>query len=177
MTLERMTPAQFRQLRTADPKYYEGRWPYLSEAIRQTLALKPKTALELGPYRLPLFRGSDVMDLRDHLPASRVKWKCDARQTPWPQADKSYDVFIALQVWEHLGDAQARAFAEVRRIARTAVLSFPYKWKLRDTSDCHHNVGDATISEWTGGATPVRRVVIDKPNAAYRRAIYVFDFR
>lgn len=176
MTLRRMTPAEFRALRDEDP-YYTNRWPYLSEAIRQVRSLKPETALELGPYRQPLFAGSDVMDLRDNLRGAKVALQWDASKTPWPVPDQSYDVFIALQVWEHLGQSQASAFAEVQRVARSAVLSFPYKWKLKDTNNCHHGIDDAKIRSWTRGVKPVRRVVVDKPNPATSRAIYVFDFR
>jgi len=176
MTLKRMTPAEFRRLRDADP-YYKNRWPYLSEASRQVRSLSPSTALELGPYRRPLFAGSDVMDLRDNLLGESVTWQWDATNTPWPVADKAYDVFIALQVWEHLGGAQARAFAEVQRVARSAVLSFPYKWRLKDTSNCHHGIDQAKILAWTKGVKPKRSVIVDKPNPATRRMICVYDFR
>lgn len=179
MALKSVTTKEFARLKAGDSKYYKNRWPYLSMAAKLAAALKPETALELGPYMIPVLVGSDVMDVRDNVPASqnRVKLKWDATKTPWPVEDKAYDVFVALQVWEHLGDAQAEAFKEVRRIAKTAVLSFPFRWKLKDTSNCHHMVDSNTIKRWTLGTEPTKRVIIDEPDPRYRRAIYVFDFR
>lgn len=177
MTLSPLTAATFGGLKKRDPNYYSGRWPYLSLASDLAMQLKPESILELGPYRRPLIGGSDVMDLNDYLADGKVKWKWDARKTPWPVEDNAYDLFIALQVWEHLGREQAAAFREVMRISKTAILSFPYLWQLADTGDCHHGIGDGTIREWICGVRPTKKVIVDKPNPKYKRAIYVFDFR
>jgi hypothetical protein len=40
-------------------------------------------------------------------------------------ADNAYDLFVALQVFEHLGTSQREAFREVRRVARHAIISLP----------------------------------------------------
>lgn len=52
----------------------------------------------------------------------------NATEKPWPIANKQYDLFIALQVWERLDNKQSRAFREVMRVSRAAILSFPYLW-------------------------------------------------
>jgi hypothetical protein len=37
----------------------------------------------------------------------------DATTKPWPINDKQYDLFIALQVWEHLDNKQSRALEKL----------------------------------------------------------------
>lgn len=181
MGLQGLTASQFGRLKVRDPHYYTGRWPYLSRAVQMVMADgAPDSALELGPYRRPLFEGSDVMDLHDYLAddsSAKVKWVCDARKVPWVIGDKAYDLFVALQVWEHLGSDQAKAFAEVRRVAQRAVLSFPYLWQMKDTSNCHHNVDLKRILAWTDGAQPKQRVIIDKPDHRFKRMVCYYDFR
>ena len=92
----------------------------------------------------------------------------DARNTPWPIEDKKYDLFIALQVWEHLGDKQGDAFREVMRISRMAILSFPLGWNC--PGDCHHNITKEKISEWTLNMKP------DEIRKADGKLAYFFRF-
>ena len=63
------------------------------------------TALELGPNVRPLMSGADVMDrvARPGLEASGQVMLHDATATPWPIPAERYDLFVALQVFEHLG--------------------------------------------------------------------------
>ena len=71
---------------------------------------------------------------------------------PWPINDKQYDLFIALQVWEHLGNKQSRAFREAIRISKAVILSFPYKWncpKNNANYPEHHEVDEELIGDWT----------------------------
>ena len=49
----------------------------------------------------------------------------DATRIPWPIGADRYDLFVALQVFEHLGSAQPAVFDEVRRVARHAIISLP----------------------------------------------------
>ena len=100
---------------------------------------------------VPLVAGCQVMRLDKpsphvKVPAPTYVW--DARQTPWPIGDKRYAAGAALQVWEHLDGKQAAAFAELRRVARFAVLSFPYKWNWPKDL-VHHNIDDERIAQWT----------------------------
>lgn len=177
MSLQPLTAQEFGKLKVKDPNYYTGRWPYLEVAMEMAMEVPVEKVLELGPYRRPLYLGCDIMDRHNYLAAGKVDLVCDASKTPWPVEDSSYDLFVALQVWEHLGTAQAAAFKEVQRVAKRAVLSFPFEWKLQETSNCHHNVTAATIAKWTGGIAPVKKVVVSRPDANYRRMVclYVFD--
>ena len=154
-------------------KYYQGRDKYLGkviEIINDHIIGKGfplYSVLELGPYKLPIVEGSDVMDKYAYLP--HAKYIHDATVVPWPIKDKTYDLFIALQVWEHLGNRQQEAFKEVIRTSKMAILSFPYKWE-KSASLSHVGIDDRIISEWTLGVKPVLRTVVSK------RAIYFFIF-
>ena len=78
--------------------------------------------------------GADVMDRveRPGLEASGQVMLHDATATPWPIPGGRYDLFVALQVFEHLGTSQRAAFAEVRRVARHAIISLPIEWEMDD---------------------------------------------
>ena len=78
-----------------------------------------------------------------------------------------FDCFTALQVFEHL-DNQAQAFAEVMRIAKSAVLSFQYKWTWDDAR--HNGIDGKKIEKWTCGVIPESIKIIN------HRAIYTWRF-
>lgn len=153
-------------------KYYQGREKYLGKVIEiindQIIGkgLPFNSVLELGPYKLPIVEGADVMDKNINL--VDIKYKQDATKIPWPIKDKAYDLFIALQVWEHLGNRQKEAFKEVMRISKMAILSFPYKWTVGHQN--HLGIDEKVISEWTLGVKPVFTEIVS------RRAIYFFIF-
>ncbi len=135
---------EFRKLKKEDP-YYAGRWNYMRKVLDIVERESPEKVLELGPRKAPLVKGSDTMDMRFH--GCEITYTHDARTLPWPVEDKKYDMFIALQVWEHLEGKQAEAFREVMRTSRSAVMSFPYKRYF--PGDCHHDIDEKVISEWT----------------------------
>ena len=97
----------------------------------------------------------------------------DATLAPWPVGDKAYDVFIALQVFEHLRDRQREAFLEVRRIARHAVISLPIDWEMDDPTNCHHRIPNERVLSWFAPIVPTR--VIEGSGGRRRRMIYVFE--
>ena len=61
---------------------------------------------------------------------------------------RAYDLFVAFQVFEHLGDSQPEAFREVRRVARNAILSLPIDWEMADPRNCHHQLSAAKVRAW-----------------------------
>jgi len=165
-------------LGVAEP-YYKPRRVYMSAAGRIAADLIDRkglrTALELGPHLRPLIVGADVMDVvrNDHLQAEGRRIVHDATQPPWPVADKAYDLFVALQVFEHLGTRQAAAFGEVRRVARNAILSLPIDWVMADPANCHHQVTHERVLSWFAPVNPTR-VVVGNPGHR-KRLIYVFE--
>ena len=97
----------------------------------------------------------------------------DATSVPWPVPDKAYDLFVALQVFEHLGTAQPEAFLEVRRIARHAILSLPIDWVMADPTNCHHALTNERVLGWFAPVRPTR-VVVGNPGHR-KRLLYVFE--
>jgi hypothetical protein len=83
----------------------------------------------------------------------------NATDVPWDFIrDKQYDLFLALQVFEHLKRDKVRGvFAEARRIARNIIISLPYKWNVPSNMlmyPSHHMIDENTVVEWTDGELP-----------------------
>jgi hypothetical protein len=159
--------------------YYAGRLVYMSAASRTAEELIRRrdlvSALELGPYLRPLVVGADVLDLTEQ-PDREVEGRTiihDARNLPWPVADKAYDLFVGLQVFEHLGSIQPAVFREVRRVARHAILSLPIDWVMKDPRNCHHGITEEAVLAWFAPVVPTR---IELGNPGHRkRLIYLFE--
>jgi hypothetical protein len=125
--------------------YFRNRWGFTSRVITRIKAMgEVGRVLELGPGPTgkPIIVGADTMDF---IPEFNPVILHDACITPWPIADKSYDLFIAMQVFEHLEGRQREAFAEVRRISRRALLTLPFRCKSR-----LHAIDKNTYLTWLG---------------------------
>lgn len=163
---------EFEALLRKYPKflnYYKDRWEYLEKAAAMAVKERPESVLELGAHLLPLFKKSDVLDIKQNIP--RLTFQHDLSRVPWPIKDKSYDMVMALQVWEHLDGAQEAAFREVMRVSRGAVLSFPYLWNK--PGDIHHGIDKAIIARWTLHHPPEETMEVGSRNP---RIIYRFRF-
>jgi hypothetical protein len=177
-TIRPLTWREFELIEAHD-RYYRTRWSYLSVAGEQAASLIAAhdlhTALELGPARRPLIVGADAMDRieRPDLQHEGDLVVHDATVAPWPIADKAYDLFVGLQVFEHLKGGQAAAFAEVVRTARHAILSLPIDWVLEDTSNCHHGLTEEHARSWFLPIEPTR-VLLGNPGPK-KRLIFVFE--
>ena len=170
--MELRTYADFVDASQQDPDYYKPvRWTYYCTVIQLLRSLEFHSALELGSYRMPLIVGSDTMDCLGEFKPTYVH---DAGIAPWPIADKQYDMFLGLQVWEHLSGRQSEAFCELSRVARRAILSFPLRWNC-PKDPIHHNITESTIAQWTNHATAESTVVVRTGERA--RIIYQFDFQ
>ena len=159
--------------------YYRGRWGYTSAALAQAGMLirdhDVQTALELGAPVAPVLTGAHVMDYqaRPELdPSVRITIH-DATVVPWPFEDKQFDLFMALQVFEHLKDRQPEVFREVRRIAKHAVLSLPIDWVMDDPRNCHHMISEERVLSWFAPVVPTR--IIEGNSGRRRRLIFVFE--
>lgn len=169
---------EFKELEKIHP-YYSGRWPYFKEVINILKKEQFNSVLELGPgrERKTIVHDSDIMDF-NFKSSPFIKYNWDATKIPWPIEDSKYDLFIALQVWEHLGNKQKEAFREVIRISKMAVLSFPLNW---DTAgDIHHGITKEKISEWTLRIKPIKKIKVPALSKNTRlnrsRIIYFFKF-
>jgi len=167
-----------------DKAYYEPR-SYLGVAgtVVNGLLMKYQieSVLELGPHEVPLVEGSDIMDIRaaikNHLgPGGHLDSGClchtwDARQTPWPIRTRAYDLFIGLQVFEHLWSNQCAAFREVRRVAKHAIISLPIDWEQGDWM--HQGITDEKARRWFSPVVPSWTLI--GTDAPHKRVIYVFE--
>ena len=173
-----MSQKQFLRLSAKAP-YYRNREAYMSAAAWAVADLiaryRLRTALELGPHMRPIVSGADVMDLGAApglISAARIILH-DASVVPWPIADRAYDLFVGLQVFEHLGTAQRGAFAEVCRVARHAVVSLPIDWVQKDPTDPHHQLSEERVLAWFAPRIPTR-IILGNPAPGMRK-IYVFE--
>ena len=154
-------------------EYYIGRWAYFQEVVKMVREINPRSVLELGPALFTVVKNSDIMRKpeldRWGIPPDiqTTEYLHDATKTPWP-IEKKYDLFIALQVFEHLVDSQIQAFQEVKRIAKNAILSLPYKWDCpKDNANYpeHHMIDEDTILKWTKNEAPQKWVYIERTGA------------
>ena len=168
MPLEPITYQDFEKIKKKDP-YFNGRWSYHAEAVRMVKHVKPETVLEAGGNGVHIFKGSDDIDINKMIEPVICH---DLREVPWP-VTKHYDLFIALQVWEHLEGEQQKAFLEVMRISDRALLSFPYKWI--NEGPRHSNNDMDVIRFWTLGVDP-KAYVIHEPHGRLAMLIMYFEF-
>lgn len=169
--MEVLTHDEFTKLTTGNA-YYDGRWAYLEKVGQIVTESKPQSVLELGPSFLTIVKDCDIMYLPDidtwGIPEiiNGKSYAHDARMIPWPIDDKYYDMFIALQVFEHLDGKQKQAFQEAKRIAKSIVLSLPYKWKCpKDNTHyypSHHMIDENVIIDWADGEMPEKIIYIER---------------
>lgn len=144
----------------------EYRWKYISRVIELAKEIKPRSVIEAGTSGIMLSK-PDLTNIEQY--ETTTDFCGDLNIVPFgiSPEDSTYDLFIALQTWEHL-DNQAEAFREVMRISKAAILSFPYKWKHGDNR--HRGIDENKIAEWTCGIKPKKTELIKN------RIIYVWEF-
>ncbi len=139
------------------------------------------TVLEIGPYKLPFVKGSDIIDL---YPAYKKDYpfeigefiQYDCSKTPLPFEDKQYDLVIACQVIEHFGytGQQVEFFKELERICNKAIVSLPFLWH-KPSLRGHHMIDRKMIYEWTGKRKPSSELISGKKNHLRILQLYEFD--
>jgi hypothetical protein len=170
--------SEFDAMAAADP-YYKGRWRYTSVALAEAAKLivrdDLRTALEVGAPVKPILTGAHVMDyrLREELDPGVEISVHDATKVPWPFEDKQFGLFIALQVFEHLGQRQPEAFGEVRRVARHAIISLPIDWDMGNPKNIHHMIPEERVLSWFAPVVPTR--ILEGNPGPKKRAVYVFE--
>jgi Methyltransferase domain len=175
-----VTKAEFDSVARRYP-YYRARGRYLSVGARVAGELIAghglASALELGPHLRPVVVGADVVDRKADpdlvLATAATLIVHDVTSIPWPFADGAYDLFVALQVFEHLGASQNAVFQEVARVARHAIISVPIDWDMDDPRNCHHQISNERALSWF---LPYRPTRVEVGNPGPRtRLIYVFE--
>ena len=168
------------------PKAYSIRWSYYSVVldILSNEIDNINTSIEVGSEGFLVIKDSEVFqgDLRH--PTFKVDARSgkETKQPRWPFEDKQFDMFIALEVWEHLWNIndkvfvnvdkydvdypniQASVFKEVMRVSKNAIFSFPFMWGLPGCGiyNCHYQIDREIIKKWTCGVEPIE--IIDGHN-------------
>ncbi len=114
-------------------KSYKGRWKYHKATIdiisKNFRTSAPEKILEIGTMGVQTVKGSNTMDFAEKFNFKNKEQLTtvmhDARQIPWPLADKSYDCIVALRVFHHLHPVQCYCFREARRIGKSIVIVAP----------------------------------------------------
>ena len=187
--LDLMTYADYNMLLAGETgAYYSGRWAYFKEVIALIQPFFLNTVLEIGPGYLPLVKNADLLL---HPQDDHFGRPCDCAGKiiihnmtvkPWPIRDRVYDLVIALQVWEHLDNKQTRAFRELKRIAKRAILSFPYQWDggmEKPMHRLHRDIDRELIADWTLNILPEQEMIIPRAGAEFSkgpRFIGFWDF-
>jgi hypothetical protein len=145
--IEFITKDDFNELRKLDEKYWSiNRWNYISDVvdILKEHEHQFENCLELGAYMFSIAKNQHTMD---KCSGSNPTYLYDANVLPWNIKDKQYDLFIGLQVLEHLKNKKA-IFDEIKRISNYAIISLPYRWECKDVNDCHHMIDENIIFNW-----------------------------
>lgn len=187
--IELITYTDFKKLLDSSrSQYYKGRWEYFKKVIDIIKNENVTTVLELGPGLLPIVKNTDIMvnPQEDQFgqPTKYYKNKIihDATVKPWPIKDKFYDLFIGLQVMEHLDNKQSLAFREIQRISKMVILSFPYLWtggEEKISHRLHRNIDKQLISDWTLNFRPEKIIEVKRTGEEFNkgpRIIYVWKF-
>lgn len=119
----------------------DTRWKYIHYVIELAKSLKISSICEAGANGIPLNNTSYLLTYPEH----------DLNNLDLSKFKEKFDLFIALQVWEHL-ENQQKAFENVCEISKKIILSFPYKWKTGDEQ--HKKIDDEKIAEWTCNLKP-----------------------
>ena len=140
------------------------RWQYMEYVISILKEICPDDSklIEAGTSGMPLSDKSFLYEYPEY-DLNVAPFKINGQRIE----NYQFDCFTALQVFEHL-DNQAVAFQEVMRIAKSAILSFPYKWTWGDKR--HKGIDGKKIEKWTCGVVPESIKIIN------HRAIYIFKF-
>lgn len=139
-----------------DRKYYNGRFVYYHAVFQAIQNIDFASVLEIGPYKSPILRGSDILDKTSfecHNVGNVIIHDCDI----FPYPINNYDLIIALQVLEHFSD-KSRSFFEIVSKCKYFIMTLPYMWKTND--GVHNNITRETINMWTLNSVYIKEEII-----------------
>ena len=150
---------EFREIEKRYP-YFKGRWEYFNEVIKMIEKINPESVLEIGAVGCRLVKGSKVLDIKSEYMGVRydVDYLLDITKD-LDQVKERFDLILCLQVLEHLGNSQQKAFSELLAKTDNLIISLPYMWA--DKRDMiHYGITDSIIKRWTCDKVPKEEVVI-----------------
>lgn len=160
------TKQDVARLRETDRYYAESRWRFYAHVIEfirgRAVAMSEDTAfLEVGTHKLALNSQSTVVEsnVTPELLARQVgnviMGHIDQAEEMNVLEDKSFDVTICTQVFEHLEDP-IQAWDVIKRVTRKGILlTIPWRW-----ASAVHNRDLRDLAAWTRGDLPteLRRI-------------------
>jgi len=170
--IELINESEFKDLAKADWDYYQHRWSYISKVIDilNIQSIPFNSCIELGCHLFSISKNGDTIDIN---PECKTTYCFDANKCPWDIEDKKYDLFIGLQVLEHL-DNHVEVFKEIKRISKYAIISLPYKWSSLKYN-CHNNIDENVIYRWAQ-QHPSASTIIPSINLNKERIINFYRF-
>lgn len=112
------------------------RWAYHAAAISVAKGFEIGDAskvLEIGTAGISIVDGSHTLDhpkMYD-FPGKRPTYAHDARNVPWPIAEKRYEVTIALRMFQHISPFQQACFLEAKRVSKKLLIVVPQFYDFR----------------------------------------------
>ena len=175
---DRVLTKEIFEEKLSDDPYYEDKWEYLEEVIKQIVKFDDSEfVLELAPYKSPLVRLEDVMDsnadcVKQYPYSTEGFIRHDYTNVPYPIEDKEYDLVIACQILENCGmnGEQRMVFDELERISKRAIITLPYKWFNPENRELHM-LDEKVFDYWAGDRKPVSEQIA----GGYIVRVYEFE--
>lgn len=138
------------------------RWAYYEPTIQICKNLNPKTVLEAGTMGIKIFEESEVIDYKYTSKYEPIDctYLHNMKEFPWP-IDKTYDLFIATRVFQHLLHKQKECFQEAKRISRNILLAIPIK---KETNIPKKIISMDEVIDWNNGIKPTKIIAVPYDN-------------
>jgi hypothetical protein len=162
------TKEEYDRVARLSPYYTENRWRWFEEAMNMLIGVEAESVLEIGSYIFPVVKWARTIDIK-----GTPNTFLDLDFMPWAFEDKQFDLVIALHTLEHL-ERRKMAFDEMRRVAKSALISLPFEWDTPD-DHLHHNITREKINEWTSGEVPVKEFIGGDANK--KQIILYYQFK
>ena len=140
------------------PRTISNRWDYYSrvvELIKSIAIDDPAKILEMGTMGISCVDNGHTIDYEEKwaFPGKKPTIVHDARQLPWPVANKQYELFIALRVFQHLAPVQGECVKEAMRIAQKVILVVPNSYD-NAVHPASRGITYRDLAEYNGGIHP-----------------------
>lgn len=135
------------------------RWDYFGRTVNLIKELNldnPSKILEMGTMGITCVKDAHTIDYAEmwDFPGKQPTYLHDARKVPWPIEDKSYDLFIALRVYQHLAPNQGECIREAMRIAKKVIIVVPSNYNLPDMFPESRGISYSDFTKYMNGIHP-----------------------
>jgi hypothetical protein len=148
-------------------KSWKFRWTYFEESVRIIKTYleigNENEVLEAGTMGVSVIKNCDTIDYdkKWNYAGKNPTFLHDLRNIPWPISYKRYKLFIALRVWQHLGDKQELCFKEAKRISDNLLIVVPHTYKN------NYGITLEQLVAWNDGVPPTYYKNVSGSNFIY----------